>query len=136
MNNIEIRLPKINASTPSGQLEQVKTYLFQLTEQLNYAFDILSSSTENQKLGVVDNSNQSDIIVYDILSFSKGCSNGLTPFSTSANTINLPSDLFNDSLGIVNKKGERIIIMLTSNLGDMIAVNSYSGGAWVGWKLI
>ena len=41
---LEIRLPNITASTAQEQLIQVKSYLFSLTEQLNWALKTLESS--------------------------------------------------------------------------------------------
>jgi hypothetical protein len=40
---IEIRLPQINSDTDKGQLAQIKSYLYQLTEQLNWALGNLES---------------------------------------------------------------------------------------------
>lgn len=38
---IEIRLPQINSDTDKGQLTQIKSYLYQLAEQLNWALSNL-----------------------------------------------------------------------------------------------
>lgn len=35
---IDIRTPNINAPTESGRLEQIRSYLYQISEQLNWAF--------------------------------------------------------------------------------------------------
>ena len=43
--SIELRLPQITSTTEQGQLQQIKSYLYQLTEQLNWAL----SSVETQK---------------------------------------------------------------------------------------
>ena len=40
---IELRLPNITATTPEGQIAQVRSYLTQLTEQLNFAFNSISN---------------------------------------------------------------------------------------------
>lgn len=40
-----IRLPNITAATEAGQLQQIKTYLYQLAQELNWA---LSQLEENQ----------------------------------------------------------------------------------------
>lgn len=40
----EIRLPNITATTESGKLQQVQSYLFQLVEQLNYALKSVDSA--------------------------------------------------------------------------------------------
>lgn len=36
-----IRLPNITGKTEAQQLEQIKNYLFQLAQELNYAFSAL-----------------------------------------------------------------------------------------------
>lgn len=40
---IDLRLPNITASTTEGQIAQVRSYLTQLTEQLNFAFNSISN---------------------------------------------------------------------------------------------
>lgn len=37
---VELRLPNIKGETPEAQLAQIKSYLYQLTEQLNWALNI------------------------------------------------------------------------------------------------
>lgn len=44
---IELRLPNINASTERGQLEQIRAYLYQMAEQLQFAFNNADSSSSN-----------------------------------------------------------------------------------------
>ena len=39
----DFRLPNITESTPDGQINQIKRWLIQLTEQLNFAFNSVSS---------------------------------------------------------------------------------------------
>lgn len=41
---IDIRLPNINASTEAGQLQQIRTYLYQFAEQLNWALNTLETN--------------------------------------------------------------------------------------------
>ena len=40
---IDLRLPNITATTTEGQIAQVRSYLTQLTEQLNFAFNSISN---------------------------------------------------------------------------------------------
>lgn len=40
---IDLRFPNITASTPEGQITQIKSAMIQLTEQLNYAFNSISN---------------------------------------------------------------------------------------------
>lgn len=42
----EIRIPKITALSAEGQLAQLKSYLYQLTEQLNFALKSVEKQTE------------------------------------------------------------------------------------------
>ena len=44
--SIELRLPNINASDANGQLAQMKTYMYQLVEQLNWALSTVNSASE------------------------------------------------------------------------------------------
>lgn len=43
---IEIRLPQITGATEREQLQQLKSYIYQLREQLQYAFDTISTTGE------------------------------------------------------------------------------------------
>lgn len=43
---VELRLPNIKGDTPEAQLAQIKSYLYQLTEQLNWALNLEESSNE------------------------------------------------------------------------------------------
>ena len=46
MSGFDFRLPNITAQTDSGKVEQIKRYLFQLTEQLKWALNSIESSGE------------------------------------------------------------------------------------------
>ena len=43
-----IRLPNITAATDSGQLQQIKTYLYQLVQELNWALDALEKNQSKE----------------------------------------------------------------------------------------
>lgn len=45
MPSIDIRPPNINAKTESGKLEQIRSYLYQVSDQLNWALSAISSNT-------------------------------------------------------------------------------------------
>lgn len=46
---MDIRMPNITASTPQGQMEQVRSYLFQLVQQLNFSLKTVEDkATEAQ----------------------------------------------------------------------------------------
>ena len=44
-----IRLPNITAATDTGQLAQIKSYLYQLTSDLEYALSALETKTDEQQ---------------------------------------------------------------------------------------
>ena len=44
---IDIRLPNITASTERGQLEQIRSYLYQFAESLKYSLDVIELNTNN-----------------------------------------------------------------------------------------
>ena len=46
--SFDLRLPNITAQTESGKIEQIKSYLFQLTEQLKWALNSIESSSEKE----------------------------------------------------------------------------------------
>lgn len=43
--SINIRFPNITAKTEAGQIEQIKSYLYQLVQQLNWVLATLESGT-------------------------------------------------------------------------------------------
>lgn len=49
---ISFRLPEINAPNAEGQLRQIRSYLYQLTEQLNLAKDTVDSEIVQQKQAI------------------------------------------------------------------------------------
>lgn len=56
---IDIRLPNITATDPAAQLSEVRSYLYQMVEQLNWALNTLDtgSVTANGNTAVISNSN-------------------------------------------------------------------------------
>ena len=46
----DFRKPNINAPTPEGQLKQLKDYLYQLTDKLNYAIKTVDTEEKNRGL--------------------------------------------------------------------------------------
>ena len=46
--SIDITLPNINSNTESGKLEQIRSYLYQLAEQLKWALNSIESGTSGQ----------------------------------------------------------------------------------------
>lgn len=56
---IDIRLPNITATDPAAQLSEVRSYLYQMVEQLNWALNTLDTGnfTANGNTAVISNSN-------------------------------------------------------------------------------
>ncbi len=48
--SVELRLPNINSETPEGQLSQIRSYLYQFAEELNWALNTLSTSEESKEV--------------------------------------------------------------------------------------
>ena len=46
--SVEIRLPNITGDSPGVQLAQIKSYLYQMVEQLNYALSTMESGTTTE----------------------------------------------------------------------------------------
>lgn len=44
---MELRYPNITGEDPRQQLQQLKSYLFQLVDQLNYALELLERGLKN-----------------------------------------------------------------------------------------
>ena len=51
---IDIRLPNINASTEAGQLQQIRVYLYQFAEQLNWALNTLETNQSGNSVVLQD----------------------------------------------------------------------------------
>ena len=52
-NNIDIRLPNINAPTTEGQLKQMQSYMHQLVQQLNWALNAVDEAASGNTSSVV-----------------------------------------------------------------------------------
>ena len=48
--SVELRLPNINSETPEGQLSQIRSYLYQFAEELNWALNTLSTAEESKEV--------------------------------------------------------------------------------------
>lgn len=53
-----IHYPNINGATDREQMVQMKRYLFQLVDQLNYTMDLLDSNTEQVKAEIEEKAKQ------------------------------------------------------------------------------
>lgn len=45
---IELKLPNITGGTPEEQIQQLKRYLYQLVQELNWALQALEKQTKNE----------------------------------------------------------------------------------------
>jgi hypothetical protein len=52
-NNIDLRLPNINASTAEGQMKQMQSYMHQLVQQLNWALNTVGEAASGNMSSVV-----------------------------------------------------------------------------------
>ena len=52
MTTVDIIKPNINATTESGQLSQIRTYLYQVSEQLNWALNTISSDNASSAVTI------------------------------------------------------------------------------------
>lgn len=98
----DIRRPNINAPTTEGQLEQIKSYLYQLTNQLNFAI----KSTENPSAVTVKDQD----------------GNVVSGGTNAENTFFMVKDLIIKSADIVNAYYETISKKLS---GRYVAISDY-----------
>lgn len=87
---MDFRQPNINAPTTEGQLKQLKTYLYQLTNQLNYAVKSVESE---------DNENRYKITI-------QGESNGSGTNLSEISDDNKARSTFNDVKGLIIKSAD------------------------------
>lgn len=97
-----IRRPNINAPTTEGQLEQIKSYLYQLTNQLNFAI----KSTENPSMVTVKDQDGNDV----------------SASASAESTFFAIKDLIIKSADIVNAYSETISRKLS---GKYVAVSDF-----------
>ena len=101
---IDIRLPVITAQTAEGQLVQMKSYLYQMAEQLKWAMDSIGTQMEG--------------VVLQTKSAASAASEGRTPEAT----FNSIKSLIIKSADIVNAYYEEVTRRLE---GDYEAISSF-----------
>lgn len=84
---IELRLPNITATTDKGQLEQIRSYLYQMAQELQFALNNADSSSSN-------------VVVAPAT--SKGTSSG----GTSADDIKKAQDTFDSIKSLIIKSAD------------------------------
>ncbi len=59
--NIDLRFPNITAPTPAGQMAQMQSYVHQLVQQLNWAFNTIEEAQSGNTSNVVINKPSEDV---------------------------------------------------------------------------
>ena len=68
---IDIRLPNITASTERGQLEQIRSYLYQLAQQLNWAMENVDKKADDATKRIEATTQQKDAVEQAQATFSE-----------------------------------------------------------------
>ena len=104
---IELRLPNITGVTEKEQLLQIKSYLYQLSQELQYAFETVNTSAgEAQKSTNVSNQ------PYPGFNSSSGTESGnaQVTFAAMKSLIIKSADIVNAYYDVINKKLEGIYV--------------------------
>lgn len=104
---IEIRLPNLTGATEKEQLLQLKSYLYQLTEQLQWAFDNIETSGGSGNGGYVVN--QAPILSSSSSGGSSG-GNAEVTFSEIKSLIIKSADIVNAYYDEINKRLEGLYV--------------------------
>jgi hypothetical protein len=110
--SIELRLPDINAQTERGQLAQIKSYLFQFAEQLQWALNTIEKGTTSESIVLQDK-------MGNILEETKE--------ATAYDTFNSIKDLIIKSADIVEAYYEKIDNLLELD-GKYVAQADFGDG--------
>lgn len=68
---LDIRLPNITATTESGKLEQIRSYLYQFAEQLNWALSSFEAAENNGGIVVTTSNGTGAAVVKKVSSFNE-----------------------------------------------------------------
>ena len=68
---IDIRLPNITATTEKGQLEQIRSYLYQFAQQLNWALGNIDSKADEAKTKIEASTQQKNAVEQAQATFSE-----------------------------------------------------------------
>lgn len=138
---IDIRLPNITATDPESQMSEMRSYLYQMVEQLNWALNTLDtgSVTANGNTAVISNSNG-----------NAGYGGGATPSEVLENFGSLKSliiktaEAANSEIGrlddtIANLKlSNKAIESVSESYYKSTSPTELKGGSWVdkypGWE--
>lgn len=103
---IELRLPNITGVTDKEQLIQIKSYLYQLSQELQYAFDTVNTSAGNTQ-------NSSSVENQPYPGFSSSglkSSDAQVTFASLKSLIIKSADIVNAYYDVINKKLEGIYV--------------------------
>lgn len=111
--SFNIRIPNITASTPTEQIRQVHSYLYQVVEQLNWALNTIESTSENVNTSTDTRANADTQTAQE---------------DNSLNTFNSIKGLIIKSADIVNAYYEEIDNLLKLS-GEYVAEASFPEGS-------
>lgn len=111
----EIRLPNITSNTEAGQLEQMRSYLFQLVQQLNFALNTISDAEKGDTSKIVQEG------AYKALDTEQT----YTDFSTIKALIINSSDIVNAYYDVIKKRLDCVYVA-ESDFGDYSETTSKS----------
>lgn len=103
---VEIRLPQITGATDREQLQQIKSYIYQLREQLQYAFDTVNTTGAAGSSG---NGTQQIMPSYARPSGSSG-SNAESTFNEIKSLIIKSADIVDAYYEEINKRLESVYV--------------------------
>lgn len=100
MMSIDIRLPNITASTETGQMDQMRSYLYQLVQQLNWALNAVNNAEngDSSEISVKGSNSVGDI--------EKAYSN----FSEIKSLIIKSADIVNAYYDVISKRLEGVYV--------------------------
>lgn len=122
----EIRLPQITGSTEKEQLEQMKTYMFQLTRDLNFALkDVQTSETKYLQSSRSGDKNTSQGITGEMGDTSQGIAEqeqAIETFFKLKRLIIKSADIINAYYEEINKK-LKSVYLASSDFGTFLENN-------------
>lgn len=149
IDSIDIKLPSLKANDVQGKIAEMHTYLYQLAEQLNWAFNsnIPNLETTIEELMAKDKENtMPDINITrckntrirgDLLDMAKNMTTEFAPIEITSSTTSIPGEAYRNAIGYVHKGATgTIVIYLIAPSIPQIAMACRSNGAWTGWKFI
>lgn len=100
--NFDIRLPNINATTESGQLAQIRSYLYQFSEQLKWALNNIETNGGS--------SDASSSAIQQLISSSTSSDGSQTSFEDLKALIIKSADIIDSYYEEINKRLEGVYV--------------------------